>query len=194
MASESYAFRKTARFRTSAVRDGGGSEASPLGRGGRSESSAFRRDGVSEGSPLAHGRLHARSGTPHRPRWSSTTGNVSSESSSEATDDTTRSEADEDSDYEVLQGFRMGTSFVKESESDISDEARSNGGNVSVRELQSSTGKEVFSIISSQYYDDTLSANGQVWVNNGDQLGAELVHTMTVNNRTVQHEPLFRWM
>ncbi|RYP04005.1 hypothetical protein DL765_010346 [Monosporascus sp. GIB2] len=171
-------------------RIGGYSEASPLRK--------VRPQVVphSEASPLRRVRLQSSSEISPRHSWSTAPrrGSIGSDSSSTSTTYTTESDDEEDSDYDLLEALRPGTSPIKESDSDMVDDSRSNAGEVHMHSLVTTTWKEVFNIVSSKYHDDTLSANGNVAISNANQLGLELIHTPGVAYSTVQFEPLFRWI
>lgn len=120
---------------------------------------------------------------------------TSAPNSHSSDDEDESKEEEDDSDYDLLEDFRLGIPLVKDSNSSVMDESNRNVDEVHVHSLQNTTWKEVFNVVSSKYYDDTLSADGNVAISNGNQIGAELVHTAaSVANSTVQSEPLFRWM
>lgn len=123
----------------------------------------------------------------------------SSSSSSEIADDgsvdsSSGSEDDEDSDYELLDGFRLGEPSIIESDNETADEAKSDIGGFPMARLTTIPGREVLHIVSSKYQDDSLPGDDKIWSNSTGEIGAEIDCIAMSADSTTKFDTVFRWM
>lgn len=109
-------------------------------------------------------------------------------------DSSSGSEDDQDSDYEILDGFRLGEPSAIESDNEIADEIKSNIGGFPMARLTTIPGREVLHIVSSKYQDDSLPGDGKIWSNSTGEIGAEIDCIAVSADSTIKFDPVFRWM
>lgn len=133
---------------------------------------------------------------PAARRSSSSSGSSSTEIINDgSTDSTSESEDDEeDSDYEILDGFRLGEASVIESDNETADEIKIDVSGFPVTRLTTVPGKEVFHIVSSKYQDDSLPGDDKIWSNSTGEIGGEIDCIAVSADSTDKFDPLFRWM
>lgn len=101
---------------------------------------------------------------------------------------------EEDSDYEILDGFRLGEPSIIESDNETADEIKSEISVVPVARLTSVPGTEVLHIVSSKYQDDSLPGDDKIWSNSAGEIGGEIDCIAVSADSTDKFDTLFRWM